>query len=421
MSTWVLIGIMLLLMAFFSGMEISFLASNKLRLELDRMQGSVSGKVVSWLVLRMELVIATTLLGMNICLVIFGFKSAEILEPWLSSFIHGEGWILLIQTLLATAMVLLTAEFLPKSIFRMRSNQLLTVFSIPFAIIYIVLLPITWSVVHLSDFLLRKILKSPGSKQVRQMVFSKVDLNNLVMENLNEGHQSEEGSDEEIKLFHNALAFSAVKIRDCMIPRTEIAAVEAGTSIEELRQAFIQTGYSRLLIYEKHIDRITGYVHNSSLFKNPVDVKDIIRKISMVPESMPANRLLTKLLREHGNIAVVIDEFGGTSGMVTTEDILEEIFGEIEDEHDNIELIEKQNAEGEYLLSGRLEIDYLNETYSFNLPTSDDYETLAGLILHFHPSFPKNNETIRIPGFSFRITNSNRKKISVVALSISDN
>ncbi len=420
MSPWLLIAIMLLLMAFFSGMEIAFLASNKLRLELDRMQGSINGKVVGWLVVRMELVIATTLLGSNVCLVIFGFKSAEILEPWLSTFIHGEGWTLLIQTILATAMVLLTAEFLPKTIFRMRSNQLLRLFSIPFAVLYIILLPVTWSIVHLSDFLLRKILKSPGSRQVRQMVFSKVDLNNLVMENLHEGH-SEEGSDEEIKLFQNALAFSSVRIRDCMIPRTEIAAAEAGVSIEELRQVFIQTGYSRLLIYEKDIDKITGYVHNSSLFKNPQALKDIIRKISMVPESMPANRLLAKLLREHGNIAVVIDEFGGTSGMVTTEDILEEIFGEIEDEHDNIELTEKRNANGEYLLSGRLEIDYLNDTYGFNLPVSEEYETLAGLILHFHSSFPKINETIRIPGFSFRITSSNRKKISVVALSLSDN
>ncbi len=417
MSVWMQIVIMLILMAFFSGMEIAFLASNKLRLELDRKQGGINGKLVGWLVRRMEMVIATSLVGMNICLVIFGFRAAEILEPVLGKFIQGEGWILLIQTLIATAMVLLTAEFLPKTIFRIRSNQLLSFFALPFAIVYIILLPITWFIVRLSDFLLRKILKSPGSKQVRQMVFSKVDLNNLVNENINEGH-SEEGSEEEIRLFQNALAFSSVKIRDCMIPRTEIAAVPSDISIEDLRQKFIETGYSRLLIYEKDIDRITGYVHNSGIFKNPARLKDIVRKISMVPESMPANRLLTKLLREHGNIAVVIDEFGGTSGIVTTEDILEEIFGEIEDEHDNVDLVEKKNADGEYLLSGRLEIDYLNETYGFNLPASDEYETLAGLILHFHPSFPKINETIRIPGFSFRIASSNRKKISVVALSV---
>ena len=419
MSPWLLIVIMLCLMAFFSGMEIAFLASNKLRLELDRKQGGMTGNLVGWLVMRMELVIATTLLGTNICLVIFGFKSAEILEPILSRYIHGDGWILLIQTLVATSMVLFTAEFLPKTIFRIRSNQLLRVFSLPFSLIYIVLLPITWCVVRLSDFLLRKILKSPGSKQVRQMVFSKVDLNNLVVENLNEGH-NDEGSDEEIKLFHKALAFSSVKIRDCMIPRTEIAAVEAGPSMENLRKAFIETGYSRILIYEKEIDRITGYVPDSSLFRDPSGLSEIIRNISMVPESMPANRLLTKLLREHANIAVVIDEFGGTSGVVTTEDILEEIFGEIEDEHDNIDLIEKKNAAGEYLLSGRLEIDYLNNNYEFNLPTSDEYETLAGLILHFHPSLPKVHETIRIPGFSFRITAGNRKRISVVALSLTD-
>jgi putative hemolysin len=251
------------------------------------------------------------------------------------------------------------------------------------------------------------------------MVFSKVDLNNLILENLNDSH-NEEGSEEEIKLFHNALEFSSVKIRDCMIPRTEIAAVPVDASIDELRQKFIETGYSRILVYEKDIDRITGYVHHSSLFRNPPRLEDIIRKIPNVPESMPANRLLTKLLQDHGNIAAVIDEFGGTSGVVTTEDILEEIFGEIEDEHDNPSLTEKKTADGEYLFSGRLEIDYLNNIYELNLPTSDEYETLAGLILHYHPSFPKINETIRISGFTFRITSSNRKKISIVALSVSD-
>lgn len=415
MSAWLTMVVMLVLMAFFSGMEIAFLASNKLRLELERKQGTMIGNLVGWLAQRMELAIATTLVGMNIGLVIFGFKAAEIFEPVLRRYIHGDGWILLIQTVAATTLVLFTAEFLPKTIFRIRSNQMLRAFSVPFAIIYIILLPVTWFVVRLSDFLLRKILKSPGSKQIRQMVFSKVDLNNLVLENLND-HHSEEGSDEEIKLFHNALEFSSVKIRDCMIPRTEIAAVSSDTPIEELRMKFIETGYSRLLVYEQDIDQITGYVHHSSLFRNPGSLNEIIRKIPNVPESMPANRLLTRLLRDHGNIAAVIDEFGGTSGLVTTEDILEEIFGEIEDEHDNPSLIEKKTANGEYLLSGRLEIDYLNDTYGFKLPTSDEYETLAGLILHYHQSFPRVNESIRIPGFVFRITSGNRKKIGVVGL-----
>lgn len=420
MASWFTIVLMLLLMAFFSGMEIAFLASNKLRLELDRKQGGMAGSLVGWLAGRMERVIATCLVGMNVGLVVFGFKATEIVEPFLNRFIHGDVWILLIQTLAATTMVLFTAEFLPKTIFRIRSNQMLRIFSVPFAIIYILLFPITWFTVRLSDFLLRKILKSPGSKQLRQMVFSKVDLNNLVLENLNDNN-GEEGTEEEIKLFHNALEFSSVRIRDCMIPRTEIAAVQADTPIEELRQKFIETGYSRILVYEQDIDRITGYVHHSSLFRNPLHVSEIIRKISNIPESMSANRLLTKLLRDHGNIAAVIDEFGGTSGVVTTEDILEEIFGEIEDEHDSTSLTEKKAANGEYLFSGRLEIDYLNETYELKLPTADEYETLAGLILHYHPSFPKINETIRIPGFTFRITNSNRRKISLVTLSITDN
>jgi len=420
MSSWLTLIIMLLLMGFFSGMEIAFLAANKLRLELDRKQGGMTGRLVGWLAARMELVIATSLVGVNVGLVVFGFKMAEIFEPIIGKYIQGDGWILLIQTLLATTMVLFTAEFLPKTVFRIRSNQMLRFFSVPFVIIYILLYPVTWFTVHLSDFLLRKILKSPGTKQIRQMVFSKVDLNNLVLENLNDS-RGEEGTEEEIKLFHNAMEFSSVRIRDCMIPRTEIAAVPIESSIEDLRQKFIETGYSRILVYENDIDRITGYVHHSSLYRNPAGLSEIIRKIPNVPESMPANRLLTKLLRDHGNIAAVIDEFGGTSGVVTTEDILEEIFGEIEDEHDSPSLIEKRSANGEYQFSGRLEVDYLNETYGLNLPTSDGYETLAGLILHHHHSFPKTNETIYIPGFAFRITNSNRKKISIVALSLTDN
>lgn len=419
MNSWLTIAIMLLLMAFFSGMEIAFLASNKLRVELDRKNSGIAGSLVSWLARRIELVIATSLVGANVCLVIFGFKAAEILQPFLSKFIRGDGWILLIQTLVATFMVLLTAEFLPKTIFRLRSNQMLRFFSVPFAAIYILLLPVTWFTVHLSDFLLRKVLKSPGSKQIRQMVFSKVDLNNLVVENMNEG-RTEEGTEEEIKLFHNALEFSSVRIRDCMIPRPEIAAISSEATLDQLREEFISTGYSRLPVYEKDIDRITGYIHHSSIFHKPSDLASIIRKISMVPESMHASRLLTNLLRDHENIAVVIDEFGGTSGIVTVEDILEEIFGEIEDEHDDINLTEKNTADGEFLFSGRLEIDYLNDTYGLNLPASDEYETLAGLILFHHPSFPKVNETIRIPGFAFRITGSTRKKISIVALTVAE-
>lgn len=421
MLTWITITLMLVLSAFFSGMEIAILASNKLRVELDRKQGGPIGRLVAWLVNHMEMVIATALVGNNICLVIFGFKMAGILGPFLSKYMEGEVWILLIQTLVATIMVLFTAEFLPKIIFRIRANQLFRVFSIPMAAIYFLLLPITLFTVTLSNFFFKKILRSPGSKQIRQMVFSKVDLNNLILENLNDSNSGQEGTEQEIKIFHNALDFSSVRIRDCMIPRTEIAAVSLDTPIEELREKFIETGYSRILIYEKDIDRITGYIHHSSLFRNPKSLKEIVRKISTVPESMHANRLLTKMLHERGNIAAVIDEFGGTSGVVTTEDILEEIFGEIEDEHDNTSLTENRISDDEYLFSGRLEIDYLNDHYGLNLPASDEYETLAGLILHFNPSFPKTNETIRIPGFSFKITNSNRKKISIVALTITPN
>jgi len=296
---------------------------------------------------------------------------------------------------------------------------MLRVFAVPYVVIYIVLYPVTWFTVRLSDFLLNRILKSPGSTETRQMIFSKVDLNNLVLENLNDS-KGEEGVEEEIKLFHNALEFSSVRVRDCMIPRPEIEALACDSTIEAIRQKFIETGYSRILIYDKDIDNIIGYVHHSSIFQQPATLQEVVRKIPMVPESMSANNLLTKLLHDHGNIAVVIDEFGGTSGLVTTEDLLEEIFGEIEDEHDNPVLIEKKVQEGEYLFSGRLEVDYLNDVYNLGLPVSDDYETLAGLILHYKPSFPRVNETIVIPGFTFRITSSTRKKISTVTLTVTD-
>ena len=415
MNPVVVLALMLLLMAFFSGMEIAFVAANKLRVEVERSRSGMRGSLTSWLLARMEPVIATTLVGMNICLVIFGFRFAELVEPWLERHISGEGWILLIQTIAATALTLFTAEFLPKTIFRINPNRMLQLFVVPFAFFFIVLYPVTWFTVNLSDFLLRRILHSPGSKQVRQMVFSKVDLSNLVMENLRDGH-TEEGDEEDLKLVHNALQFSSVRIRDCMIPRTEVVAVPVSTAIGELRQTFIASGYSRLPVYERDIDGIVGYVHTSSLFSDPGTMDGIIRKIRTVSESMPANRFLTRMLRDRENIAVVIDEYGGTSGIVTTEDILEEIFGEIEDEHDTPTLTEKVTGEGEYLFSGRLEIDYLNETYGLSLPTDESYETLAGLILHHHPSFPRINETIRIPGFSFRITGSSRKKISLIVV-----
>jgi len=410
--------LMIVLMAFFSGMEIAFVSSNKLRIELERKQGSVIGQLVGWLAQRLESVIATTLIGMNICLVIFSYLTAEQLEPVIEKYIQKEVWVLLIQTLIATLIVLFAAEFLPKTIFRAKANSLLRAFGVPFMILYLLLYPITWFTVTLSDFLLRRILRSSGSTQLRQRVFSKVDLNNLLQENFaDSGH--DESPEQEIKLFQNALDFSKVRLRDCMIPRTEIEAVAAETTPEKLRHRFIETGYSRIPVFEEDIDHIIGYIHHSDLFRNPEDIKSIVRKIPLVPESMQANKLLSRMLHQRLNIAVVIDEFGGTAGMVTTEDILEEIFGEIEDEHDIQEEIEKQTGEGQYLFTARIEIDYLNEKYNLGLPVSEDYETLAGLILYYHPSFPRINETILIGPYTFKIIKSSRKKIDLVSLIVS--
>jgi CBS domain containing-hemolysin-like protein len=412
------IFLMLVLMAFFSGMEIAFVSSNKLRIELERKQGSLLGQLVGWLAQHLENVIATTLIGMNICLVIFSYLTAEQFEPVIKKYIEKEGWVLLIQTIIATLIVLFAAEFLPKTVFRAKANSLLRVFVVPFTLLYFILYPITWFTVGLSDFLLKRILRSPGSTQLRQRVFSKVDLNNLLQENLADtGH--EESPEQEIKLFQNALDFSKVRLRDCMVPRTEIEAMPVDTTPEELRQRFIETGYSRIPVFEEDIDHITGYIHHSDLFKNPADLRSIVRKVPLVPESMQANKLLSRMLHQRLNIAVVIDEFGGTAGMVTTEDILEEIFGEIEDEHDIQEEIEKQTGEGQYLFTARLEIDYLNETYNLDLPVSEEYETLAGMILYYHPSFPRINETILIGPFTIKIIKSSRKKIELVSLIVS--
>lgn len=404
-------------MAFFSGMEIAFVSSDKLRVQIEKNQGLFSGKIVGWFSGRMEYVIATTLLGMNVCLVIFGFKIAVILKPVIARFIENTGWSLVIQTITATILVLLVAEFIPKAFFRARSNRMLRFFAIPFIVFYFALFPITWITVKLSDFFLIRVFKVKGSDRERQMVFGKVDLDHLVQENTTD-KPTETQADQEIKLFKNALAFSNVRIRDCLIPRTEIQAVQAGDDIGLLRQKFIETGYSRILIYENDIDHIIGYIHHSDLFRNPANIRSILRPVLPVPETMAANKLLARMLRDRQNLALVIDEFGTTAGLVTSEDILEEIFGEIEDEHDTPVLEETQLSDNQYRFSGRLEIDYLNETYGLKLPVSESYETLAGLILHHHPTFPRVNDTIRIEPYTFRILKSTHTRIEIILLSL---
>ncbi len=415
MNKVIIILLSLVFSAFFSGMEIAFVASNKLRLELDIKQGDLTSRVIAIFTSRPGDYIATMLVGNNIALVLYGIMMAILLEPSISRITHSESTILVIQTILSTLIILFTAEFLPKTLFRLSPNTALRVFAIPILVFYILLYPITKFAIAISGFIMHNFMRVPRDKKNQPMVFGKIDLDNLVSESHDKLDKHLE-PEQEIKLFQNALDFSNVKLRDCMVPRTEIVAFDESVSIEELRSKFIETGLSKILIYRESTDNIIGYVNSKELFKNPADLSSIIMSLPIVPETMPASKLLRSFIRDHKSISVVVDEFGGTSGIVTMEDILEEIIGEIEDEHDSSELTEDKLNEQEYIFSARLEIDYLNEKYRLNIPESDDYETLAGLILFHYESIPKINDRIHIDGFVFRILDASETRIELIHL-----
>jgi len=418
MNSLVIILLSILLSAFFSGMEIAFVSSNKLRIELDKKQGSFGSRIIGIFTAKPGEYIATMLVGNNISLVIYGIVMAMLLEPVIRKTIQPDLAVLLIQTLISTLIILFAAEFFPKTIFRISPNIALKVFSIPVLFFYIILYPITWLVISVSEFILRNILGVPRDKDSYQHVFGKVDLDDLVSESNPESGEILD-AEHEIKIFQNALDFSNVRLRDCMVPRTEIVALEDTSTIDDLRQKFIETGLSKILIYTESTDNILGYVNSKELFKNPGDLKSMIMTIPHVPETMPANNLLQSFIKEHKSISVVVDEFGGTSGVVTMEDILEEIVGEIEDEHDTSELTEKQISENEFVFSARHEIDYLNEKYKLDMPKTDDYETLAGFILTHHESIPKLNDRLSIDSFTFQILDASETRIEMVQLVIS--
>lgn len=403
--------------AFFSGMEMAFVSSNKLRIELDRKQKSFASGIIRLFTQNPGQYISTMLVGNNIALVVYGIMMARLLEPFLFKFISDDFSIFLLQTIFATVIILFTAEFLPKTLFRLNPNFALKVFAAPVMFFYIIFYPVTKVTIGLSNFILRYILRTPLPMNSNQSVFNKVDLDHFIKEN-----QSVLSKDSkirnEIKIFQNALDFNKVKLRECMIPRPEIAAFEISASINEIKKTFIETGYSRILIYKTTIDNIVGYINSKDLFKNPKSIRSILTPIIIVPETMPANKLLSQFIKEKKNIAIVVDEFGGTGGMLTIEDLIEEIFGEIEDEHDVPELEETVIDEKEFVFSGRLEIDYLNEKYKLEIPKTDEYETLAGFILHHYESIPKINHRISIPPFSFKILKVNKNRVDLVNLKI---
>ena len=415
MIYWI-IAISLLFSAFFSGMEIAFLSSNKLRFELDKKRQGLTSSIITIFYNNSEQFIATMLVGNNIALVIYGIEMADLLSPMLRLFMSNDFAINIVQTVIATIIVLFTGEFLPKTIFRINPNVWLTIFSPLLWLCYVLLYPIA----RFSTFLSVKLLQLFKVKVVdkgEKQELGKVDLDYWVNDSFEHADNQEE-VENEVKIFQNALDFSSVKLRDCIVPRTEIVSLNYTCSLEELRNTFIETGFSKIPIYKDNIDNIIGYFHSSDLFKQPADWHDYLRPIAIVPETMAANKLMNMFMQEKRSMALVVDEFGGTAGIVTLEDIMEEIFGEIEDEHDNKEYVAKQVSDNEYVLSGRLEIDQVNSLFDLDLPDSDNYVTVAGFILHHYEQFPKLNDTIRISDWTFKILQAHNNRIDLVKLTI---
>lgn len=398
-------------------MEISYVSANKLRLELDKKDKSLTSKILDVFFHNPNQFISTMLVGNNIALVVYGLQMAILLEPWIAHFIDQEALIVLIQSIISTILILFTGEFIPKTIFKIDPNFFLRLFAVPLYIIYIVLYPVS----KFSSLLSFLILKLAGVKNLKDSgvyTLGKVDLDYFIQQSIEDAPQDSD-MDTEVKIFQNALEFSNVKVRDCIVPRTEIVACDKHVTTDELRSRFIETGLSKILIYDDNIDNIIGYIHSSELFKHPDHWLEQLCKVSIVPETMAANKLMRVLMQEKKSLAVVVDEFGGTSGIVTLEDLVEEIFGEIEDEHDMKREVARKISENEYLLSGRMEIDAINEMFGLVLPESDDYVTIAGLILHYYQKFPKLNESIEYGKYTFKIVKATATKIELVRMKVS--
>ncbi|PDH49137.1 MAG: hemolysin [Bacteroidetes bacterium MED-G21] len=413
-SSLLTIILSLLFSAFFSGMEIAFIASNKLHIELMKKRGEMNSRVLSYFLEKPSRFIATMLVGNNIALVVYGVEMANILEPHIQqNLTNNDSLVLLAQTVISTLIVLVTAEFIPKVLFSINANRLVRLFAVPAALSYFGLYFFVSLIVSISKFLLKKIMRVKQLDQKR--VFGRVDLKQYIKEHATTVKDKNQ-LEPEIQIFQNALDFSSVKARECMVPRNEIVAMEIGEDINKLTNKFVETGFSKILIFRENIDQIIGYTHSYELFKKPKHIKSILLPIALVPETMKAGEILNLFIKERKSIALVIDEFGGTSGLLTIEDIIEEIFGDIKDEHDPVDHEEKKVSENKFIFSGRHEIDYLNEKYNLNLPESDYYETLSGLIVNHCESIPQLNEQIKVGLFVFEILEVNQTRIEKVKL-----
>ena len=413
-----MIAITLGFSAFFSGIEIAFISSDRLQLQLQVKKRDLIGKCIAAFIDHPTRFIGTTLVGNTLALVLYGYFMAKVLNPWmidtLPIAINNDGIVMILQTLLSTFIVLATAEFLPKSIFMINPNKMLSIFALPMWLLQKLMTPVTWMIVVLSKLIITRIL---GLDYVDDKpAYSLTDLNNFIKQNIAK-KLDEDKMEVDAKIFHNALEFKKVKVRECMVPRTEISAIDQDEGVAALRKEFIESGHTKIVVYKESIDDIIGYCHSIEIFKKPQRVEDIITPINIVPETMLASDLMVQFIKEHKSLALVVDEYGGTSGIVSIEDIIEEIFGEIQDEHDDEDYTEEQIDKHTFILSARHEVDYLNDKYHWQLPTGD-YETLGGLILHLAGDLPEKGQQVTLPHYNFTIQSMEDIRINTVKLVI---
>lgn len=399
-----------------SGLEIAFVSSNKLYIELERKRGAIWAKLVSVLLKRPARVIGALLVGNNLALVLYGLLMAKLLQPWLAGFGYGEVFVLVVQTVLSTLLILIVGEFLPKAIFRIDPNASLSAFALPLQILFIILWLPMMVMTGLSELILR--LFGVPSKR-GSIAFGRVDLDEFLKE-VTTNQNSEEAMDAEVEYFRNTLELSNTKVRELMVPRAEIEAIEVDQPVNVLHERFVESGMSKLLVYKEGMDNIIGYVHGYELFRQPRTIRAVMRPVNFIPGTMPADEVLQMFIKQRTHVAVVVDEFGGTAGMLTMEDVVETIVGEIEDEHDTLDEVEEQLSPNEFLFSARMEVPHLIETHKLALPESEEYDTLAGFILHSTGGIPEQGQVVDLPPFRFTIAQVIHGRVDLVRLEVMD-
>ena len=415
MSTITIVIVTLLFSAFFSGIEIAFISSNRLKLELDKSSDSFISKTIAIFSRDESNFIASMLIGNNIALVIFSISMTKLLDPFLNEVISSSFLLLFTQTIISTIVILITAEFIPKAIFRINPNYMLKIFSVPLVFFYFLLFPIVFVMISISEFVLKNIFRLEIN-EVNQL-FSKIDLDEY-LESLTQYTNSNSENNIDVEMLQNALELSNIKVRECMVPRTDMAAINIKSSVEQLINLLIETKYTKIPVFKDNIDNIIGYVHSADLFKKPITIKSVMLPIPIVSESLTANEMLNTFIKKNKSIALVVDEFGGTSGLVTVEDVTEEIVGEIEDEHDIADIIDEKISDTEYLFSSRMEVDQINNKYNLELPESEEYETIAGLFLSLHEDIPERGESIKYENKVLLIDSVDEKSIQLIRIMV---